>query len=132
MPYTRDDAPYTENEFEHLEELDTLYATYGKPIYICDHYLSFRDPELLPAIWYEYPDEESAAAAYGEYLKRAFPRPYIIGYGKCQFPTVFVSEGKKIKQGILKPDGSPYSKYLELVKPINLRILEEVYSDPPK
>jgi hypothetical protein len=50
-PRTADDAPKTENDFDHLEELDRIYQLYGKPIYICDHHLSFHTEQYPTTLW---------------------------------------------------------------------------------
>jgi hypothetical protein len=126
MPLTENDAPKTENDFDHLLELDRIYERFGKPIYICDHHLSFKTDEYPRTQWYQYPDYESQAMAYDEYINKAFKRPYIIGYGRCQFHTM-IFRNSLAKQGIIKAHGEPFSEHLEAVSRTNQAVLSQIY-----
>jgi hypothetical protein len=99
------------DQFEE-EYFDALYASYGKPIIICDHQCSFPTPEYNETMWKQLESEGAVAEMYRNYVAAAVAKPYIIGYHRCQYIDRYNEYPGVLKQGILREDGSAY-KVLE-------------------
>lgn len=101
---------YTPGDIYPAEEIESLHKLTGKPIFICDHQISFATTRYPVAIWpyHQRSNEADAAIATERFLQDAFVRPYILGYMRCQYIDRFSSRRNAIKLGLLRDDGSPY------------------------
>lgn len=89
------------------DEIEELHRITGKPVLICDHAISFPTQAQPRTIFEQMPDEASAAKATAEFLRRAFSRPYVIGYLRCQYIDRPARFGRGLRQGLVRPDGKP-------------------------
>jgi hypothetical protein len=112
-------------QFE-AELLDRLHALSHKPILICDHQSSFYTDAYPKTMWDQSASEPEAARAYDAYLSRAFERPYLIGYHRCQYIDRFEPSWGVLKQGLLREDETPYEVLVDQVRRTNLRIVAEI------
>jgi hypothetical protein len=71
--------PY-EGKFSEAK-YDEWHKLTGKPLVISDWNLSFPTPEHSVTMWPQFKAPAEAAAAYEAYLRAAFAKPYILGYG---------------------------------------------------
>ncbi|HQY06510.1 MAG TPA: hypothetical protein PLQ52_10640, partial [Lacunisphaera sp.] len=55
-------------------------------------------------------------------------RPYLIGYFRCQYLTVYKDHIKRYKQGLLRPDGRPFEEYVRSIATTNREVLRATYS----
>ncbi len=109
-------------EFER-ERFDLLHRMSGKPILICDHQSSFYTEAYPRTMWEQSPSEREAAQAYDSYLSRAFERPYVIGYQRCQYVDRFEPSLGVLKQGLLREDETPYKLLVNQVRRTNMKIV---------
>ncbi len=109
--YTPGDV-FPEAEIKHLHELT------GKPIFICDHQISFATKRYPVATWpyHQRPNEADAAIATERFIRRAFAEPYIVGYRRCQYIDRYSTRRTGIKLGLLRDDGSTYELLVEHTK----------------
>ena len=105
--------------------LDRLHAKYKKPILLCDHQISFPTARYPKTMWQQLKSEEAAGLAYAQYLKEAFAKPYIIGYHRCQYIDRFATYQGVLKQGVLREDGTPYKKLVEITREANLEAIRK-------
>jgi len=112
MPYIDVLSIQPGNDLFEEEYFDALYASYGKPIIICDHQCSFPTPEYSETMWKQLESESAVAEMYRNYVAAAVAKPYIIGYHRCQYIDRYNEYPGVLKQGILREDGSAY-KVLE-------------------
>ncbi len=105
---------YTPGDVYPAREIAGLHEVSGRPVFICDHQISFATPRYPVAIWpyHQRRDETDAAEATGRFMRAAFAHPYVIGYMRCQYIDRFSPRRGAIKLGLLRDDGTPY---LELV-----------------
>lgn len=110
-------------------EFDRLHRLTGKPVIIADHQCGFFDPQTpKTGGWFQYATVEEAAASYDRFLRDAFARPYLIGYFRCQYLTIYKENIKRHKQGLLRPDGTPFEEYVRAVAGTNRAVVEEVHA----
>lgn len=108
-------------------EFDRLHKLTGKPIIIADHQCGFFDQHTpKTGGWFQYATADEAAASYDRFLRDAFAQPYIIGYFRCQYLTIYKEQLKRYKQGLLRPDGTPFEDYVERLQETNRQILNFV------
>jgi len=107
---------------------DRLQAKFKKPILLCDHQCSFATPEYRKTMWQQLESEEAVGRAYGQYLRDAFTKPYIIGYQRCQYIDRFAAHPGVLKQGMLRQDGTPYKTLVQYVSKANAEA-ENWFSD---
>jgi hypothetical protein len=107
--------------FEELHQLT------GKPIMIGDHQFSFRTEAHPITMWQQFPTAADAAKAHEAYLLAAAAKPFLIGYMRCQYRSVYDPERKLLKQGLLQVDGEPYAEYPELTARTNQRVLDLLF-----
>ncbi|MSU50859.1 MAG: hypothetical protein EXS37_17520 [Opitutus sp.] len=88
-------------------DIEALHAITGKPVLICDHAISFPTVEQPRTVFEQMPDEAAAARATADFLQAAFAKPYLLGYLRCQYIDRAAPFGRGLKQGLLKPDGTP-------------------------
>jgi len=102
---------YTPGDIYPSAEFAALHAVTGKPIFICDHQISFATPRYPVAIWpyQQRRDETDAAAATELFLREAFAQPFIVGYMRCQYVDRFADRRRAIKLGLVRDDDSPYT-----------------------
>lgn len=98
---------------------DRMHAKFKKPIMLCDHQCSFATPEFQKTMWQQLESEEAVGRAYGQYLKNAFKKPYIIGYHRCQYIDRFAVSPGVLKQGLIRQDGTPYKTLTQYVSKAN-------------
>jgi len=110
------------------EEIESLHKLTGKPIFICDHQISFATERYPKAIWpyHQRANEADAAAATERFLREAFAQPYILGYMRCQYIDRFSTRRNAIKLGLLRDDGSPYSQLIDATRRGNQAVKETV------
>ncbi|MCM8531053.1 MAG: hypothetical protein NE330_07835 [Lentisphaeraceae bacterium] len=104
-------------------EFDRIHKLTGKPILICDHQCGFytsRTPST--GAWFQYASQQSAVDSYDDFLKLAFNQPYILGYFRCQFLTVWREDKNFFKQGLVDPEGNPFQQYIEGISKTNKEI----------
>lgn len=103
---------YTPGDIFPAQEIEDLHRLVRKPIFICDHQISFATERYPEAIWpfHQRDSEADAAAATEQFLLDAFAQPYILGYMRCQYIDRFTERRNAIKLGLLRDDGSPYEK----------------------
>lgn len=101
---------YTPGDLYPAQEIAELHRLSGKPIFICDHQISFPTPAHPHAIWpyHQRKTEAEAATATREFIHAAFADPFVIGYMRCQYIDRFTAFRGALKQGLLRHDGSPY------------------------
>ncbi|MEM9883062.1 MAG: hypothetical protein AAF800_09120 [Planctomycetota bacterium] len=87
---------------------DHVHGITGKPILVCDHNISFRTEAHPVTLWHACDTPEQAAELHTAYLCDAAATPYVIGYGRCQYLSVFDPKRGLLKQGLLQEDGRPY------------------------
>ena len=111
-------------------EMEELYEQTGKPIFICDHQISFATHDYPVATWpyHQHPNERSAAEATYRFLTEAFERPYLIGYMRCQYLNHYSQRRAGMKQGYFREDGSPYELLLRKAVRANHEVRESVRS----
>jgi len=113
-----------ETQFD-AAEFDRLHRLTGKPIVIADHQCGFFDAQTpKTGGWHQYPTAEEAADSYDRFLHDACARPYIIGYFRCQYLTTYKDRLKRFKQGLLRPDGTPFEDYVTRLQETNRRIID--------
>ncbi len=96
------------NRFDR-EEFDRLHRLVGKPIFICDHQISFATARHPETTWTQLPDEAAAAVATEKFIRDVFARPFTIGYMRCQYINRWDGRRGGIKQGLLREDKTPYA-----------------------
>ncbi|MEM7657205.1 MAG: hypothetical protein AAF399_13810 [Bacteroidota bacterium] len=104
-----------------------LHALTQKPILITDHGFSFFSQEYPRTLWHQFASEAEAAAFYETYLTEVIQQPFIIGYLKCQYQSQYDPLRSLLKQGLLDPEGMPYSLLVQEVSRINRLVLNRVY-----
>jgi len=102
---------------------DRLHARFKKPILLCDHQCSFATPEYPKTMWQQLESEEAVGRAYGQYLRDAFAKSYIIGYHRCQYIDRFATHPGVLKQGIIRQDGTPYKTLSQYVTEANAEVM---------
>jgi len=109
--YTPGDV-FPDAEIKYLRELT------GKPIFICDHQISFATERYPRAIWpyHQRPNEADAAQATELFIRRAFTERYIIGYARCQYIDRYSTRRDAVKLGLLRDDGTPYGLLVDHTK----------------
>lgn len=109
-------------------EFDRLHRLTGKPVIIADHQCGFFDQQTpKTGGWFQYATVGEAAASYDRFLRDAFARPYVIGYFRCQYLTIYKEHIKRHKQGLLRPDGTPFEEYVRAIAETNRAVVEEVH-----
>ncbi|MEM6392145.1 MAG: hypothetical protein AAF797_05185 [Planctomycetota bacterium] len=98
---------------KHESAFDTdyynrLHQLTGKPVLICDHNVSFKTESHPVTLWHACDTAEQAAQLNADYLHAAASTPHILGYGRCQYLSVFDPQRRLLKQGLLDEDGLPY------------------------
>jgi hypothetical protein len=115
-----------EREFD-ATRFDALHRVTGKPIAICDHQVSFRDPAHPVTLWHQFATQAEAADSYERFLRAAFARPYIVGYFRCQYWNQWMPAPRALlKQGLRQTDGQPYAEIVKHVTDINADVLKEL------
>ena len=99
---------------------DRLHAKFNKPIMLCDHQCSFATPEYRKTMWQQLESEEAVGRAYGQYLRDAFAKPYIIGYQRCQYIDRVTVRLGVLKQGVIRQDGTPYKTLVHYIRKANV------------
>lgn len=112
-------------------EFDRLHRLTGKPVIIADHQCGFFDPQTpKTGGWFQYATAEEAAASYDRFVRDAFARPYLIGYFRCQYLTIYKEQLKRYKQGLLRPDGVPFEAYVTAVAKTNREVMRQITPAP--
>lgn len=107
-----------------------LHRRTGRPIYNVDHVGNFPTAATPAVLGRPLPDETAAAAQYARYLTDAFAQPYLIGYSRCQLASRLirpVQNPPKWKQGLIAPDGEPYTHLLAIITTTNRATLARLY-----
>ena len=94
---------------------DRLHTLVDKPILVCDHACSFRSADRPVTLWHAFDTPEEAGQACGDYLLAAAGTPYVVGYQRCQYRSVFHEERGLLKQGLLDERGEPFDA---MVRPL--------------
>lgn len=112
-------------------EFDRLHRLTGKPIMIADHQCGFFDDQTpKTGGWHQYPSAAEAADSYERFLRDAFARPYIVGYFRCQYLSSYKDHIRRFKQGLLRPDGTPFEEFVRRLAQINREQMRETLSRP--
>lgn len=112
-------------------EFDRLHKLTGKPIIIADHQCGFFDQQTpKTGGWFQYATVEEATTSYDRFLREAFAQPYIIGYFRCQYLSIYRNELIRYKQGLLRPDGTPFEELVTRIARINREILNQTIAVP--
>lgn len=119
---------YTPGDLFPGEEIATLHRLIDRPVFICDHQISFATSRYPIAIWpyHQRQDEADAADATGRFLREAFEKPYVIGYMRCQYIDRFSPRRGAIKLGLVRDDGTPYAKLLDATVQANADVKQLV------
>lgn len=108
-------------------EFDRLHRLTGKPIVIADHQCGFFDDQTpKTGGWHQYANAAEAAVSYERFLRDAASRPYVIGYFRCQYLTRYRDHTRRFKQGLLRPDGTPYEEFVTRLDRINRAVMQEI------
>jgi len=112
-------------------EFDRLHRLTGKPVIIADHQCGFFDQQTpKTGGWFQYATVGEASASYDRFLRDAFARPYVIGYFRCQYLTIYKDHIKRYKQGLLRPDGTPFEEFVSRLSTINHEVLRALPAAP--
>lgn len=84
----------------------------------------------LPGGWFQYATVEEAASSCDRFMRDAFARPYLIGHFRCQYLTIYKEQLKCHKQGLLRPDGTPFEDYVAAGKKTNRDVLRQIATTP--
>jgi hypothetical protein len=117
---------YPPSDVFQADEFDRLHHLINKPIFICDHQISFATKEYPRTTWTQRPNEEDAATATKAFMLTAFNKPYIIGYMRCQYIDRRDIRRNALKQGLLRHDRSPYQKAIDTFRNTNIEIKKEI------
>lgn|GEM_PF-318050 len=110
-------------------EFDRLHRLTGKPVIIADHQCGFFDPQTpKTGGWFQYATVEEATASYDRFVRDAFARPYVIGYFRCQYLTIYKDHIKRYKQGLLRPDGTPFEECVRGIATTNRAVWRELHA----
>ena len=110
-------------------EFDRLHRLTGKPIVIADHQCGFFDDQTpKTGGWHQYANAAEAVVSYERFLRDAASRPYVIGYFRCQYLTRYRDHTRRFKQGLLRPDGTPYEEFVTRLDRINRVVMQEIIS----
>lgn len=107
---------------------ENLHTLTGKPIMIGDHQFSFRTREHPVTMWQQFPTAAAAVQAHASYCQAAAAKPFVIGYMRCQYRSVYDPTQKMLKQGLLQTSGEPYPEYPELIARTNRRVLDQLFA----
>ncbi|MBP7141327.1 MAG: hypothetical protein KBA71_05425 [Opitutaceae bacterium] len=108
-------------------EFDRLHRLTGKPIVIADHQTGFFDDQTpKTGGWFQYASASEASESYARFLHDAFARPYIVGYFRCQYLTRYHDEARRFKQGLIRPDGTPYGNFVEHLQNTHREVMQEI------
>lgn len=122
VPLSRPDETWFD-----VKEFDRLHRLTGKPIIIVDHQCGFFDDQTpKTGGWHQYATAEEAADSYDQFLRDAFARPYLAGYFRCQYLTAYKDHTRRFKQGLLRPDGTPYQAFVTRLERTHREILSEL------
>ncbi len=108
------------------EEFDRLHQLVNKPIFICDHQISFATPDHPRTTWTQRPSEADAANATMRFMSDAFLQPYVIGYMRCQYLSRWDGRRDALKQGLVAPDGTPYELATAAFRKANFQIVSDL------
>ncbi len=120
---------YTPGDTFPAAEIEAIHRLAKKPIFICDHQISFATDRYPQAIWpfYQRASEQEAAAATEQFLLEAFQRPYILGYMRCQYIDRYSIRRNAIKLGLVRDDGTPYQHLVDATRRANRSVLNLVH-----
>lgn len=112
-------------------EFDRLHRLTGKPIIIADHQCGFFDDQTpKTGGWHEYASAAEAADSYDRFLRDALARPYIVGYFRCQYLTSYKDHTRRYKQGLLRPDGTPFEDFVTRITKTHREVMRQ-FPDTP-
>jgi hypothetical protein len=68
---------------------------------------------------------EQAVKECGVFMRKAFEKPFVVGYGKCQFPSYvgWSRHGAALKQGIIDEELVPVGDFCERLRQVNEQVL---------
>ena len=70
---------------------------------------------------------ETQVQRYDQYLRQVIHEPYIIGYQRCQYRSVYDPYRGLLKQGLLDLEGKLYKKVVKVIADTNRIVLKELY-----
>lgn len=112
-------------------EFDRLHRLTGKPIIIADHQCGFFDDQTpKTGGWHQYASAAEAADSYDRFLRDALARPYVVGYFRCQYLTSYKEHTRRYKQGLLRPDGTPFEDFVARLAKIHHEVLRQFSATP--
>ena len=102
---------YTPGDVYPEEEITPIVKASGKPVFICDHQVSFATERYPKSIWpyHQRPNEAEAAQATERFLLDAFSRPYLLGYMRCQYIDRYDERRGASKLGLVRDNGIPHA-----------------------
>ncbi|MFG0318724.1 MAG: hypothetical protein ACF8XB_15730, partial [Planctomycetota bacterium JB042] len=106
-------------DFE-AEAIDALHETTGKPVLIADHGVAYPTEEHPLTVWEDVEDAAAVGRAYRRFLDDAFARSYFVGYLRCQY--VDRPAGNRLRQGVLRADGTPRAEIAAAMRAANLAV----------
>ncbi len=122
VPLSRPDETWFD-----VAAFDRLHRLTAKPIVIADHQTGFFDDQTpKTGGWFQHASVEDAAGSYDRFLRDAFARPYIVGYFRCQYLTRYHAEARRFKQGLLRPDGTPYDVFVVRLQNTHREVMQDL------
>lgn len=105
-----------ETTFDQVH-FDWVHQVTDKPIYLCDHNVSFKTNEYPVTLWNQFENDVEAGNCLAGYMQESAKKPYIVGYGKCQYIDRYDPVRKLLKQGLINQVGKPYQVFIDQFKP---------------
>ncbi|NND07888.1 MAG: hypothetical protein HKN87_16035 [Saprospiraceae bacterium] len=116
-----DEKIFNKIQFDHINNIT------GKSILVCDHAISFHNPDFPVTLWHQGRDEEAAGNLYQDYLIASASQPYILGYQRCQYIDFYDPQRGLLKQGLVDENGNRHGIYSKAIAQANQRALQIVY-----
>jgi len=125
VPLSRPDETWFD-----ADEFARLHRLTGKPIVIADHQTGFFDDQTpKTGGWYQYASVDEAADSQDRFLRDTFAQGYVVGYFRCQYLTRYHDEARRFKQGLLRPDGTPFQAFVERMQHTYKEVLQVLLKD---
>lgn len=111
--------------------MERLHRVTGKPVLICDHTISYPTPKEPRTIFEQMPTQIEAARATDAFLRRAFQKPYIVGYLRCQYMDQPAGYGRGLRQGLVDIQGEPATWMVNTYRQVFSEFLTAVAQGKP-
>lgn len=97
----------------------SIHRRSNRPIFICDHTISFHTEDYPVTLWHQMPDQTEAGRAIAAYVSDAASCPFNLGYVRCQYRSHYIADRGLLKQGLLDVDGRVYEELADHVSRAN-------------